>query len=255
MNISLCNWDAMAATASTVYAHLGETATLSWDLPQPAGLETFMVNNTYWNQEVFRVTNYSTVTVMNRQPIVKMEFVGAITASGTGLFSFMLHDVIWSDAGHYRCYRTPSNSTAAEVPGCGQTLVVFDFQQPYISAPDTPHMDRSVDLSCYSFTHGYPDDSVNVAIIWRRNGFLVDDNSKYNITQESRAWGWWRRYHRSILTVSDVRAAKGDNFQCQAVAGQRTVSQWSEEYALVEQFATRKRKTDLASNSLLFSDN
>ncbi|XP_048253936.1 uncharacterized protein LOC125381441 [Haliotis rufescens] len=242
MERGMCTWIACmhgvlilvgdTKAASTVYAHLGETATLSWDLPQP-GLETFMVNNTYWNQEVFRVTNYRTVTVMNRQPRVKMEFVGAITASGTGVFSFMLHDVTWSDAGHYRCYRNPSNPTAAEVPGCGQTLVVFDFLQPYISAPDTLHLDRSVDLSCYSFT--YPDDSVNVSINWRRNGFLVEDTSKYNITQESRAWGWWKRYHRSIFTVSDVRAAKGDNFQCQAVAGQRTVSQWSEEYALVEQ--------------------
>ncbi|XP_046565299.1 uncharacterized protein LOC124274010 [Haliotis rubra] len=112
-----------------------------------------------------------------------------------------------------------------------------DFQQPYIAAQDTAHVDRGVKLSCYSVSMVPPlqDASIN----WRRNGLPLDESSVYSIKQ-NLDWILWQKWHivqiyESTITVSDVNTAKGDNFQCQLVIGPRTVSGWSEVYVLAKQ--------------------
>ncbi|XP_067649607.1 uncharacterized protein [Haliotis asinina] len=114
-------------------------------------------------------------------------------------------------------------------------LYVQDFQQPYIVASETPHVDRSVTLSCFSVfeLHSGGDVRLTVSTKWRRNGLLVSDRIRNNVTEENHTWNGHRRYHRSTLTVSDT--AKGDNFQCQAVVGLAVVSGWSEVYQQVKQ--------------------
>ncbi|XP_046565300.1 hemicentin-1-like [Haliotis rubra] len=145
-------------------------------------------------------------------------------------------DVKKEDLGNYSCKST-EEGLASNWSDTVDLHMLANFQQPYIAAPETTHMDRSVTLSCFSVFKLYSPVDVKLMLLmnWRRNGIPVNDRITYNVNQKSHARKTGIRYHRSTLTVSDVSAAKGDNFQCQVVVGPRAELGWSEVYAPVKQ--------------------
>ncbi|XP_048254601.1 protein SpAN-like [Haliotis rufescens] len=110
-------------SAAVVYARQGSNATLSWRLPQPAVRE-FTVRR-FSSDILFHVTNYNKVDI-TRTYRTRAEFTGNIDSSGSGVFSFLLYDVVWnSDRGVYRCYRGSPGSRGDQMSDCGQVLDVI----------------------------------------------------------------------------------------------------------------------------------
>ncbi|XP_048254600.1 uncharacterized protein LOC124123803 [Haliotis rufescens] len=131
-------WTAVAV----VYARQGSNATLSWRLPQPAVRE-FTVRR-FSSAILFHVTNYNKVDI-TRTYRTRAEFTGNIDSSGSGVFSFLLYDVVWnSDRGVYRCYRGSPGSRGDQMSDCGQVLDVIRCGGRYtgssgsISSPNYP---------------------------------------------------------------------------------------------------------------------
>ncbi|XP_046565293.1 uncharacterized protein LOC124274005 [Haliotis rubra] len=214
----------------------GHSALIIWQMPLVG--EGFFVgapaNTLLFNVDASRVYIYDSYQT-------RVNIMQLTTTADSVIIRFWLHNATYGDAGKYQC----STRLVKPIPNCHHMLYVQDFQQPYIAAPDTAHVDRSVTLSCFSVfkLHGPDDVKLMVSINWRRNGLLVNDRIEYNVTRGNHAWGWGMTYYRSILTVSDVSTAKGDNFQCQAVLGPRAVSGWSEVYALVKQSGSYENYT------------
>ncbi|XP_048254605.1 deleted in malignant brain tumors 1 protein-like [Haliotis rufescens] len=129
--------------AAVVYARQGSNATLSWRLPQPAVRE-FTVRRYSSDITLFHVTNYNKVDITSTYR-TRAEFTGNIDSSGSGVFSFLLYDVVWnSDRGVYSCYRGSPGSRGDQMSDCGQVLDVIrcgeDYTDPSgsISSPNYP---------------------------------------------------------------------------------------------------------------------
>ncbi|XP_071095338.1 scavenger receptor cysteine-rich domain-containing protein DMBT1-like [Haliotis cracherodii] len=130
------------SAGAVVYARQGSNATLSWRLPQPAVRE-FTVRR-YSSDTLFHVTNYNKVDITSTYR-ARAEFTGNIDSSGSGVFSFLLYDVVWnSDRGVYRCYRGSPGSRGDHMSDCGQVLDVIRCGGDYtgssglISSPNYP---------------------------------------------------------------------------------------------------------------------
>ncbi|XP_071094881.1 scavenger receptor cysteine-rich domain-containing protein DMBT1-like [Haliotis cracherodii] len=133
---------AVWTAAAVVYARQGSNATFSWRLPQPAVRE-FTVRR-YSSDTLFHVTNYNKVDITSTYR-TRAEFTGNIDSSGSGVFSFLLYDVVWnSDRGVYRCYRGSPGSRGDQMSDCGQVLDVIRCGEDYtdssgsISSPNYP---------------------------------------------------------------------------------------------------------------------
>ncbi|XP_071095339.1 scavenger receptor cysteine-rich domain-containing protein DMBT1-like [Haliotis cracherodii] len=131
------------SAAAVVYARQGSNATLSWRLPQPAVRE-FTVRRYSSDITLFYVTNYNKVDITSTYR-TRAEFTGNIDSSGSGVFSFLLYDVVWnSDHGVYRCYRGSPGSRGDQMSDCGQVLHVIRCGGRYtgssgsISSPNYP---------------------------------------------------------------------------------------------------------------------
>ncbi|XP_071095340.1 scavenger receptor cysteine-rich domain-containing protein DMBT1-like [Haliotis cracherodii] len=134
---------AVWTAAAVVYARQGSNATLSWRLPQPAVRE-FTVRRYSSDITLFYVTNYNKVDITSTYR-TRAEFTGNIDSSGSGVFSFLLYDVVWnSDHGVYRCYRGSPGSRGDQMSDCGQVLHVIRCGGRYtgssgsISSPNYP---------------------------------------------------------------------------------------------------------------------
>ncbi|XP_071095342.1 scavenger receptor cysteine-rich domain-containing protein DMBT1-like [Haliotis cracherodii] len=115
---------AVWTAATVVYARQGSNASLSWRLPQPAVRE-FTVRRYPSDITLFHVTNYNKVDITSTYR-TRAEFTGNIDSSGSGVFSFLLYDVVWnSDSGVYRCYRGSPGSRRDKMSDCGQVLDVI----------------------------------------------------------------------------------------------------------------------------------
>ncbi|XP_071094884.1 scavenger receptor cysteine-rich domain-containing protein DMBT1-like [Haliotis cracherodii] len=145
---SYSNWSvrkgfkAVWTAGAVVYARQGSNATLSWRLPQPAVRE-FTVRR-YSSDILFHVTNYNKVDITSTYR-TRAEFTGNIDSSGSGVFSFLLYDVVWnSDRGVYSCYRGLQGSRGDQMSDCGQVLDVIRCGERYtgssglFSSPNYP---------------------------------------------------------------------------------------------------------------------
>ncbi|XP_048254603.1 cubilin-like [Haliotis rufescens] len=134
---------AVWTAGAVVYARQGSNATLSWRLPQPAVRE-FTVRRYSSDITLFHVTNYNKVDITGTYR-TRAEFTGNIDSSGSGVFSFLLYDVVWnSDHGVYSCYRGSPGSRGDQMSDCGQVLDVIRCGGRYtgssgsISSPNYP---------------------------------------------------------------------------------------------------------------------
>ncbi|XP_071094886.1 scavenger receptor cysteine-rich domain-containing protein DMBT1-like [Haliotis cracherodii] len=130
------------SAAAVVYARQGSNATLSWILPKPPVRE-FTVRR-FSSDILFHVTNYNKVDITPTYR-TRAEFTGNIDSSGSGVFSFLLYDVVWnSDRGVYRCYRGSPGSRGDQMSDSGQVLDVIRCGGRYtgssgsISSPNYP---------------------------------------------------------------------------------------------------------------------
>ncbi|XP_071094885.1 scavenger receptor cysteine-rich domain-containing protein DMBT1-like [Haliotis cracherodii] len=108
---------------TTEHVRVGSYATLSWTLPDP-GTREFSVCNSETKTCLLHVTGYNDVRAASDKFTSRVRFIGKVSSSGTGLFRFLLSDVSWEDAGHYKCYRGSPGSGGPIIPDCGQKLVV-----------------------------------------------------------------------------------------------------------------------------------
>ncbi|XP_071111367.1 muscle M-line assembly protein unc-89-like isoform X2 [Haliotis cracherodii] len=228
-----CGQNMVVPTAANVYARLGSTALLSWKLTPPGTREFTVRRNS--SSSLLHVTNYNKVGVTSRYR-TRAVFTGNIDSSGSGVFSFLLHDVVWSDGDGYICYRGSPGSRGDQMSDCGQRLVVIHIQDPYIVAPDTVAYDSSVTLACTStirtLHHRYITD---VIVTWRKNGAQLETGGR-NTLKDDSGWRWWYSYlyfYRSRLTIHDVmEEEEGDRYTCHVDVDHRWQTDWSAEYIL-----------------------
>ncbi|XP_046579345.1 uncharacterized protein LOC124286934 [Haliotis rubra] len=112
------------SNTTTEHARYGGYATLSWNLPQP-GIREFTVWNNSSAEYILHITNYTNASAASEKLASRIDFIGSITPSGTGLFRFVIQDVTGADAGRYECYRGSMVARGARIPHCGQELTVL----------------------------------------------------------------------------------------------------------------------------------
>ncbi|XP_071094511.1 scavenger receptor cysteine-rich domain-containing protein DMBT1-like [Haliotis cracherodii] len=115
------------------HARYGGYATLSWNLTQP-GIREFTVWNSRSGEYILHITNYNNVRAVREKMASRIQFIGHITLSGIGLLRFVIHDIIWEDAGQYACYKGSMSSRGARIPDCGQELAVLGCGGHYNTA-------------------------------------------------------------------------------------------------------------------------
>ncbi|XP_048236860.1 uncharacterized protein LOC124120655 [Haliotis rufescens] len=222
----------VSGAAAIVFARHGYTATLSWRLPQP-GVREFTVRQSRREATLFHVTNYNKVNIASAYR-TRAVFTGNINSSGSGVFSFLLNDVVWkSDDGFYRCHRGSPGSTD-QISNCFQEIYVIYIQDPYIVASETIPPGSSAMLTCSSFTRSYfnyyyyiPD----VYFTWRKNGDQLETGGRLHLTEDNERLRLYHYRYYSTLTISAVRK-EGDHYTCQGGMNQMWMTNWSEEYTL-----------------------
>ncbi|XP_071094882.1 scavenger receptor cysteine-rich domain-containing protein DMBT1-like [Haliotis cracherodii] len=211
---------AVWTAGAVVYARQGSNATLSWRLPQPAVRE-FTVRR-YSSDTLFRVTNYNKVDITSTYR-TRAEFTGNIDSSGSGVFSFLLYDVVWnSDHGVYRCYRGSPGSRGDQMSDCGQVLDVIRCGEDYtgssgsISSPNYPSnygnnlncvytIDAGETLITLVFEDFSTEDRYDVVRVYDASNnllVLLSGDRRGYIVQSAA-------YYRVVLTTSRYTVSKG----------------------------------------------
>ncbi|XP_048254092.1 deleted in malignant brain tumors 1 protein-like [Haliotis rufescens] len=128
---------------TTEHVRFGSYATLSWTLPVP-GTREFSVCKSETKTCLLHITGYNDVRAASDKFTSRVRFIGHVSSSGTGLFRFVLSDVTWEDAGHYKCYRGSPGSRGQIIPDCGQKLEVqgcgerYTGSSGFFSSPNYP---------------------------------------------------------------------------------------------------------------------
>ncbi|XP_046376184.2 uncharacterized protein LOC124148934 [Haliotis rufescens] len=230
-----------AATTSFVVAPSNGNVTMTWNLPETDIREFTVFYDSYPAIDIFHVQN-SGIKIVSDDYKNRIE---NISSSGSGVFGFEFFNVSpWDDAGAYGCYKGPPDSGGADIPGCGQTLIVVDLiQEPYLVVPESVTHSAGAILQCLIAFRSHPIGlQPKVSVSWRKNNATLERGPNYTMTADTGMWDL-EVYHSSTLNVNDAGLDDdGARYSCQVVVGDGIQTDWSEEYSLGAEFSEQGSK-------------